>query len=82
MRNCRSTFTNGHLFVPSKPALLASEAEKNRQARTIRHAATHSNGMPFHRICVENMHLSIHDEDVTDMSLPFGNLQFVSCSSR
>lgn len=54
-----------------------TEAEKNRQARTTEGAATQSNGIPFHRLYVGNIHFSIHEDDLRNIFEPFGELEFV-----
>lgn len=54
-----------------------TEAEKNRQARTTEGAATQSNGVPFHRLYVGNIHFSITEDDLKDVFEPFGELEFV-----
>ncbi|KAK3113899.1 Phosphatidylinositol-3-phosphatase SAC1 [Teratosphaeriaceae sp. CCFEE 6253] len=54
-----------------------TEAEKNRQARTTEGAATQSNGIPFHRLYVGNIHFSITEEDLKNVFEPFGELEFV-----
>lgn len=54
-----------------------TEAEKNRQARNTEGAATQSNGIPFHRLYVGNIHFSITEEDLKNVFEPFGELEFV-----
>lgn len=54
-----------------------SESEKNRQARSTEGAATHSNGVPFHRLYVGNIHFSITEEDLKNVFEPFGELELV-----
>lgn len=54
-----------------------TEAEKNRQARNTEGSATQSNGVPFHRLYVGNIHFSITEEDLRDVFDPFGELEFV-----
>ncbi|CAK4032120.1 RNA-binding rsd1 [Lecanosticta acicola] len=54
-----------------------TEAEKNRQARTNEGGATHSNGIPFHRLYVGNIHFSISEEDLKTVFQSFGDLEFV-----
>ena len=54
-----------------------TEAEKNRQARTTEGTATQSNGIPFHRLYVGNIHFSITEEDLKQVFVPFGELEFV-----
>ncbi|KAK3704981.1 Phosphatidylinositol-3-phosphatase SAC1 [Vermiconidia calcicola] len=54
-----------------------TEAEKNRQARTTEGTATHSNGVPFHRLYVGNIHFSITEDDLKNVFEPFGELEFV-----
>ncbi len=53
-----------------------TEAEKNRQARTTEGTATQSNGIPFHRLYVGNIHFSITEEDLKNVFEPFGELEF------
>jgi len=54
-----------------------TEAEKNRQARNTEGTATQSNGIPFHRLYVGNIHFSITEEDLKNVFEPFGELEFV-----
>ncbi|KAK5693849.1 Phosphatidylinositol-3-phosphatase SAC1 [Elasticomyces elasticus] len=54
-----------------------TEAEKNRQARNPEGTATQSNGIPFHRLYVGNIHFSITEEDLKNVFEPFGELEFV-----
>lgn len=54
-----------------------TEAEKNRQARTTEGTATQSNGIPFHRLYVGNIHFSITEADLKNVFEPFGELEFV-----
>ncbi|KAK4631625.1 RNA-binding protein rsd1 [Fulvia fulva] len=54
-----------------------TEAEKNRQARTTEGTATQSNGIPFHRLYVGNIHFSITEDDLKNVFEPFGELEFV-----
>lgn len=54
-----------------------TEAEKNRQARTNEGGATHSNGIPFHRLYVGNIHFSIGEDDLKSVFESFGELEFV-----
>ena len=54
-----------------------TEAEKNRQARNTEGTATQSNGIPFHRLYVGNIHFSITEEDLRNVFEPFGELEFV-----
>lgn len=54
-----------------------TEAEKNRQARTTEGQPTQSNGIPFHRLYVGNIHFSITEEDLRSVFAPFGELEFV-----
>ncbi|KAK5166631.1 Phosphatidylinositol-3-phosphatase SAC1 [Saxophila tyrrhenica] len=54
-----------------------TEAEKNRQAKTTEGTATQSNGVPFHRLYVGNIHFSITEGDLRDVFEPFGDLEFV-----
>lgn len=53
-----------------------TEAEKNRQARTTEGTATQSNGIPFHRLYVGNIHFSITEADLKNVFEPFGELEF------
>jgi RNA-binding protein 39 len=53
-----------------------TEAEKNRQARNTEGVATLSNGIPFHRLYVGNIHFSITEDDLRTIFEPFGNLEF------
>lgn len=52
-----------------------TEAEKNRQART--EGATQSNGIPYHRLYVGNIHFSVTEDDLTTVFGPFGELEFI-----
>ncbi|KAK4504853.1 hypothetical protein PRZ48_002816 [Zasmidium cellare] len=54
-----------------------TEAEKNRVAKTSEGGATQSNGVPFHRLYVGNIHFSITEDDLKDVFEPFGELEFV-----
>ncbi|EMC92299.1 hypothetical protein BAUCODRAFT_38330 [Baudoinia panamericana UAMH 10762] len=54
-----------------------TEAEKNRQARHTEGTATQSNGIPFHRLYVGNIHFSITEDDLKNVFEPFGELEFV-----
>ena len=54
-----------------------TEAEKNRQNRTTEGGATTSNGVPFHRLYVGNIHFSITEEDLRAVFEPFGELEYV-----
>lgn len=54
-----------------------TEAEKNRQARVADGAPTQSNGIPFHRLYVGNIHFSVTEEDLKEVFVPFGELEFV-----
>ncbi|KAK5116514.1 hypothetical protein LTR62_008063 [Meristemomyces frigidus] len=54
-----------------------TEAEKNRQARTTEGQPTQTNGIPFHRLYVGNIHFSITEEDLKNVFEPFGELEFV-----
>ncbi|KAK4550444.1 hypothetical protein LTR36_000022 [Oleoguttula mirabilis] len=54
-----------------------TEAEKNRQQRTTEGTATQSNGIPFHRLYVGNIHFSITEDDLKNVFEPFGELEFV-----
>lgn len=52
-----------------------TEAEKNRQSKT-EGGATQSNGVPFHRLYVGNIHFSITEDDLKAVFEPFGDLEF------
>ena len=54
-----------------------TEAEKNRQARNTEGMPTQSNGIPFHRLYVGNIHFSVTEDDLTQVFEPFGELEFV-----
>lgn len=54
-----------------------TDAEKNRQAKKTTGQATQSNGIPFHRLYVGNIHFSVTEEDLKDVFSPFGELEFV-----
>lgn len=54
-----------------------TEAEKNRQARNTDGNPTLSNGIPFHRLYVGNIHFSITEADLKQVFEPFGELEFV-----
>lgn len=54
-----------------------TEAEKNRMAKTSEGGATQSNGIPFHRLYVGNIHFSITEDDLKNVFEPFGELEFV-----
>lgn len=55
-----------------------TEAEKNRQARTVGEGTGHNNsGVPFHRLYVGNIHFSITESDLQKVFEPFGELEFV-----
>ena len=54
-----------------------TEAEKNRQARSSEVTATQSNGVPFHRLYVGNIHFSVTEEDLSNVFISFGELEFV-----
>ncbi|KAI7621256.1 splicing factor, CC1-like protein [Hortaea werneckii] len=54
-----------------------TEAEKNRQARNTDGHATQSNGIPFHRLYVGNIHFSLSENDLRQVFEPFGDLEFV-----
>jgi RNA-binding protein 39 len=53
-----------------------TEAEKNRQARSLE-TAPGANGVPFHRLYVGNIHFSITEGDLQNVFEPFGELEFV-----
>lgn len=54
-----------------------TEAEKNRQARNTEGTATQSNGVPFHRLYVGNIHFSCGEEDFRELFSQFGELEYV-----
>lgn len=54
-----------------------TEAEKNRIAKAAEGAPTQSNGIPFHRLYVGNIHFSVTEDDLTQVFSPFGELEFV-----
>jgi RNA-binding protein 23/39 len=54
-----------------------TEAEKNRQSRNTDGNANHSNGVPYHRLYVGNIHFSITEEDIRNLFEAFGELEFV-----
>jgi len=54
-----------------------TEAEKNRQARKNEGMPTPSNGIPFHRLYVGNIHFSVTEDDLNQVFEPFGELEFV-----
>lgn len=53
-----------------------TEAEKNRQARVAEGAATQTNGVPFHRLYVGNIHFNVGEDDLSDVFGSFGELEF------
>ncbi|KAL5374357.1 hypothetical protein PMIN02_012270 [Paraphaeosphaeria minitans] len=57
-----------------------TEAEKNRAIRTTGEGGTASatNGAPFHRLYVGNIHFSVTEEDLKEIFLPFGELEQVT----
>lgn len=55
-----------------------TDAEKNRQPRATEGQPTQSNGIPFHRLYVGNIHFSITEEDLKTIFEPFGDLETVS----
>ena len=61
------SFVDGHVVCSHTATVVASEAQKNRQARISSDFATQSNGMPFHRLYVGNMHFSIHETDLKNL---------------
>ena len=59
-----------------------TESEKNRQSRTTEGTATQSNGIPFHRLYVGNIHFSITEDDLKNVFEPFGELEFAQLAER
>lgn len=58
-----------------------TEAEKNRASRAAAgesSGASVSNGAPFHRLYVGNIHFSVTEEDLTEIFLPYGELEQVT----
>lgn len=57
-----------------------TEAEKNRASRAAGEggATGGSNGAPFHRLYVGNIHFSVTEGDLRDIFLPFGELEQVT----
>ncbi|KAL1598884.1 Phosphatidylinositol-3-phosphatase SAC1 [Paraconiothyrium brasiliense] len=57
-----------------------TEAEKNRASRAAGEggAASATNGAPFHRLYVGNIHFSVTEEDLKEIFLPFGELEQVT----
>lgn len=53
-----------------------TESDKNHQAKTKPAQATLSNGAPFHRLYVGNIHFSITEQDLRTVFEPFGELEF------
>ncbi|EEB09692.2 RNA-binding protein Rsd1, partial [Schizosaccharomyces japonicus yFS275] len=55
-----------------------TEAEKNRKARELSEQnRALSAELPFHRLCVGNIHFNITDEDLKAIFEPFGELEYV-----
>nr|POE73038.1 rna-binding protein rsd1 [Quercus suber] len=54
-----------------------TEAEKNRQTKT-EGGATQSNGVPFHRLYVGNIHFSVTETDLKSVFEVFGELEFAT----
>ncbi|CAB10118.2 RNA-binding protein rsd1 [Schizosaccharomyces pombe] len=55
-----------------------TEAEKNRKAREAAELARAASAeIPFHRLCVSNIHFNLTDEDVKAIFEPFGDIEFV-----
>ncbi|PNS18247.1 hypothetical protein CAC42_7616 [Sphaceloma murrayae] len=54
-----------------------TEAEKNRQARQTEGQATLSNGAPFHRLYVGNVHFSVGEDDLQTLFGTYGEVEFV-----
>jgi RNA-binding protein 23/39 len=54
-----------------------TEAEKNRAARNTDAHPTVSNGLPFHRLYVGNIHFNITEKDLEDIFGQYGEVEFV-----
>ncbi|KAF4550650.1 RNA recognition motif-containing protein 20 [Elsinoe fawcettii] len=54
-----------------------TEAEKNRQARQTEGQATLSNGAPFHRLYVGNVHFSVGESDLQTLFGTYGEVEVV-----
>jgi len=54
-----------------------TEAEKNRQARTTESQPSVSNGIPFHRLYVGNIHFNISEDDLNGVFSQYGEVEFV-----
>lgn len=54
-----------------------TEAEKNRQVRTVEGSSAHPNSIPFHRLYVGNIHFNVTEQDLQAVFEPFGELEFV-----
>lgn len=57
-----------------------TEAEKNRASRAAGEGggASATNGAPFHRLYVGNIHFSVTEEDLNQIFIPFGELEQVT----
>lgn len=67
----------GHKLMGIPVIVQLTEAEKNRLSRVADGAPTQSNGIPFHRLYVGNIHFSVTEEDLNAVFSPFGELEFV-----
>ncbi|WBW74645.1 RNA-binding protein Rsd1 [Schizosaccharomyces osmophilus] len=55
-----------------------TEAEKNRKAREAAETTRAANAeIPFHRLCIANIHFNLSDEDVQAIFEPFGEIELV-----
>ncbi|KAF2148444.1 splicing factor, CC1-like protein [Myriangium duriaei CBS 260.36] len=54
-----------------------TEAEKNRAARKNEGQPTLSNGIPFHRLYVGNIHFNVTEEDLEGVFSQYGEVEFV-----
>jgi RNA-binding protein 39 len=55
-----------------------TEAEKNRAPRASESNAAVTNGAPFHRLYVGNIHFSVTEADLSTIFAPFGELEQVT----